>query len=198
MSHGNAEDITRVEEWVTKTLLHNVNANVFIYEYTGYHSQETPPTERFVYSDVESAYDFLVNCVKVPVNKLVLYGRSLGSGPSCYLAQKYEVGGLILQTPLSSIYRVILDFRFTLPGDMFPNIDRVKDITCPLLIIHGTRDEIVPIQHSMELYNACGSRKKSNYFVDGAGHNNIETIAGSKLFETMQYFIDSLKDSNDN
>lgn len=192
MSHGNAEDISRVEDWVAKTLLPKVNANVFIYEYSGYNSQDIQPSEQFVYSDAESAFNFLVNYVKVPQKKIVLYGRSLGSGPSCYLAHKYDVGGLILQTPVSSIYRVILDFRFTLPGDMFPNIDRVSEINCPLLIVHGTRDEIVPIQHSIELFNACKSKNKTNYYIDGAGHNNIESIAGSKLFESMQIFIEKL------
>jgi abhydrolase domain-containing protein 17 len=193
MSHGNAEDITRVEEWVSKTLVHNVsNANVLVYEYSGYHSQEIQPSEKFVYDDAQAAIHFLIDCIHVPVKKIVLYGRSLGSGPSCYLAQKYQVGGLILQTPLSSIFRVILDFRFTLPGDMFPNIDRMSKITCPLLMIHGTRDEIIPMQHSVDLYKSCSSSKKQEYYVEGAGHNNIEVIAGSKLFENMQSFIESL------
>ena len=194
MSHGNAEDFTRVEEWVNKTLIQSVDANVFIYEYSGYQDQRVEPSEELVYADAEAGYSFLVNTLKIPKNKIVLYGRSLGSGPSCYLAEKYEVGGLILQTPITSIYRVIIDFRFTLPGDMFANIDRIKKITCPLLVIHGNRDEIVSIQHSVELFEICNSVKKRNYYVDGAGHNNIETIAGAKLFESIQNFIDYLKE----
>lgn len=193
MSHGNAEDITRVEGWVTKSLLKNIKANVLIYEYSGYSSRQINPNEKFVYNDSEAAFSFLVNTLKIPAKKIILYGRSLGSGPSCYLAHKYEVGGLILQTPLSSIYRVVLDFRFTLPGDMFPNIDRIGKITCPMLVIHGTRDEIVPMQHSVDLFEATSSKIKSHYYVEGAGHNNIETIAGSKLFERMQFFLDNLK-----
>jgi fermentation-respiration switch protein FrsA (DUF1100 family) len=193
MSHGNAEDINQVEDWVNKTLIHSVNANVMIYEYSGYHNRDIEPSEEFVYSDAEAAFGFLVNVIKIQTKKIVLYGRSLGSGPCCYLAEKYDVGGLILQTPLSSIYRVILDFRFTLPGDMFPNIDRIGKIRCPMLIIHGTRDEIVPMQHSVDLYEACKSQHKYNYYVEGAGHNNIESIAGGKLFESMQNFVEFLK-----
>jgi hypothetical protein len=68
------------------------------------------------------------------------YGRSLGSGPSTYLAHKLtqqgiHIGGLILQSPLLSIYRVAFNFRFTLPGDLFPNIDRS---VCCLLFVHST------------------------------------------------------------
>jgi hypothetical protein len=194
MSHGNAEDIVRVEEWVQKIFINKVCVNVMLYEYTGYNDSSFKPSEKFVYSDCEAALWFLSNCLKIPLKKIVLYGRSLGSGPSCYLSEKYDIGGLILQTPLSSIYRVILEFKFTLPGDMFPNIDRMKNITCPLLIIHGTKDEIVPMQHSIEMFKACHSSNKLAYYVEGAGHNNIESVAGMPLFETMQNFIHSLKE----
>ncbi|CAG9325679.1 unnamed protein product [Blepharisma stoltei] len=193
MSHGNAEDITRVESWVQRVFVHKIKANVMLYEYTGYSDTSIEPSEKYVYSDCEAALWFLTEILKIPINRIVLYGRSLGSGPSCYLAEKYpELGGLILQTPLSSIYRVILEFRFTLPGDMFANIDRMKNITIPLLIIHGTRDEIVPMQHAKELYKIAKSQKKQTYYIEGAGHNNIESVAGQPLFDTMQSFIDSL------
>ena len=195
MSHGNAEDITRVEEWVQKIFIHKVHANIMLYEYTGYNNPAFKPSEQFVYSDCDAALWFLNNCLRIPMKKIVVYGRSLGSGPSCYLAEKYEVGGLILQTPLSSIYRVVLNFKFTMHGDMFPNIDRMGRIRCPLLIIHGTKDEIVPMQHSVELFAACCSKNKQAFYVEGAGHNNIESIAGMPLFETIQNFLESLKEN---
>ena len=163
-----------------------------LYEYTGYNNSDFKPCEKFVYSDCDSALWFLSNCIRIPLNKIIAYGRSLGSGPSCYLAEKYNIGGLILQTPLSSIYRVVLEFKYTLPGDMFPNIDRMSKIKCPLLIIHGTKDEIVPMQHSIQLFNACQSSLKQAFYVEGAGHNNIESVAGMPLFETIQNFISSL------
>lgn len=72
------------------------------------------------------------------------YGRSLGSGPTCQLAEELAMdgvalGGVMLQSPLASAFRVAFNFRFTMPGDLFPNIDRVKNVACPLFIIHGTR-----------------------------------------------------------
>lgn len=72
------------------------------------------------------------------------YGRSLGSGPTCQLAEELakdgvKLGGVMLQSPLASAFRVAFNFRFTLLGDLFPNIDRVKNIACPVFIIHGTR-----------------------------------------------------------
>lgn len=193
MSHGNAEDIYRMEEWIYRTFLQKVNVNVMLYEYSGYAGTHAQPSEKFVYSDCEAALWFLTEVMRIPLKKIILYGRSLGSGPSCYLAEKYpNIGGLILQTPLNSVYRVIIDFRFTLPGDMFPNIDRIKRVKCPLLIIHGTRDEIVPITHAQDLYRAAGSAVKFELYVEGAGHNNIESVSGPVLFGTLQQFIDAI------
>jgi abhydrolase domain-containing protein 17 len=194
MSHGNAEDITRMEDWVEKVFISRVAVNVMLYEYTGYDDQAFEPSEKFVYSDSEAALWFLTKCMCIPLNKIILYGRSLGSGPSCYLAEKYPVGGLILHTPLSSIFRVVLEFKFTIPGDMFPNIDRMKKVQAPLLVIHGTKDEIVPMEHAFQLFDACKSQKKLAFYVEGAGHNNIESVAGITLFETIQNFVNCLSE----
>ena len=197
MSHGNAEDLPRVEEWVDRIFAPRIKANVMLYEYSGYGDSEVEPCESYVYSDCEAALWFLTGCLKIPLEHIIVYGRSLGSGPSCYLAEKYpNLSGLILQTPLTSVYRVMVDFRFTLPGDMFPNIDRMKHIQCPVLVIHGTRDEIVPTEHAEQLIAACPHGNKSIFLVEGAGHNNIESVAGPPLFQVIQNFIDSLDETN--
>lgn len=54
---------------------------------------------------------------------------------------------IMVQSPLLSVYRVAFNFRFTLPGDMFPNVDRIRQVRCPVFVIHGTRDEIVPFRN---------------------------------------------------
>ena len=121
------------------------------------------------------------------------YGRSLGSGPSLYLAQKTassgrSVAGLILQSPLLSAYRVAFNFRFTLPGDRFPNVDRAPDVACPAFVIHGTVDEVVPFWHGQELFEALPTAWRAKpFWVEGAGHNNIE----SRLRETGM-FVDCI------
>lgn len=94
-------------------------------------------------------HPLVTTSIKPPPNAYVLrcpnrYGRSLGSGPTCQLAEELaadgvELGGVMLQSPLASAFRVAFNFRFTMPGDLFPNIDRAKNIACPMFIIHGTR-----------------------------------------------------------
>jgi abhydrolase domain-containing protein 17 len=76
-----------------------------------------------------------------------------------------------------SIFRVAFSFRFTFPGDLFPNVDRIGNIACPLLIIHGTRDEVVPFSNGEGLFFAAPiSWRAKPFWVEGGGHNNIETM----------------------
>ena len=203
VSHGNAETIFVVNQWVKNYLAKLVNVNIVMYEYTGY-SEETQNftcSEQFCYNDAETAYNYIVYDLKVPPERIVLFGRSLGSGPSCYLAEKHPVGGLFLNSGFMSVYRVAFKFRWTLPGDKFPNIDRIKNIKCPVCIVHSVKDEIIPFYHAREMY-----RKSVNKFpplyIDGTTHNNIDKNC-DHVYQHMQKFFKHIdpnyvaKDIND-
>ena len=125
-------------------------------------------------------YLYLTENLNIDANKVILYGRSIGSGPSTYLAEKYPCAGVILHSPIMSALRVVFNLRFTLPFDKFPNIDRMASIDCPVFIIHGKRDEIVPFYHAEELFSKC-KNKYTPYYVEGAGHNNVEKFASDYL-----------------
>ena len=203
ISHGNAENIYIVYQWVMKYLAKFVNVNVIMYEYTGYGEDraEYSSSEQYIYNDAEAAYNYIIYDLKVPPGRIVLFGRSIGSGPSCYLAEKYPVGGLFLNSGFTSVFRVAFKFRWTLPGDMFPNIDRIKNIKCPVCIVHSIRDEIIPFYHAREMYRNSVN-KFPPLFIDGTSHNNIDKIYDG-VYTHMQKFlkhIDSnyvMKDIND-
>ena len=132
-----------------------MNVNVLAYDYEGYGKASGVPSEKSFYEDIDAAYAFLVDVLKQQPENIVIYGRSIGSGPSCYLAERLAranipVGALILQSPLLSAFRVVFNFRFTLPGDIFPNIDRISNIRCPFLVVHGTRDEVKHYRYTAE------------------------------------------------
>ena len=113
---------------------------------------------------------------------IILFGRSIGSGPSCFLAEKYNVAGLILHAAFMSIFRVAFqNLRWTFPFDKFPNIKRVKNFDCPVYIIHGMRDELVHISHAHRMYKNIVNKDFEPYFVEMAGHNNIEKHAKDYL-----------------
>jgi fermentation-respiration switch protein FrsA (DUF1100 family) len=92
-----------------------------------------------------------------------------------------------------SILRVIFKLRFTLPWDIFPNIDRMKNIKCPVLILHSIKDDIVPFYHGKELYKAA-CNKFDPLFIDGTTHNNIDKISDD-VFKHINKFLHHLDSS---
>jgi fermentation-respiration switch protein FrsA (DUF1100 family) len=129
---------------------------------------------------------YLTENLNVSANRIILYGRSIGSGPSSFLSEKYEVAGVILHSPIMSALRVVFNLRFTLPFDKFPNIDRMANIDCPVFVIHGRRDEIVPFYHAEELHGKS-KHKYPPFYVDGAGHNNVEKFASDYLVKIRMF-----------
>lgn len=205
-SHGNAEDLGMIFDWFS-SFSKQLNVNVLAYDYTGYGrsrdgrapgAEPVTPSEECVYNDVLAAYEHLTTHLGFAPSQIVLYGRSLGSGPTCFLAEKLSrertpCAGVVLQSPLLSAYRVAFNFRFTMPGDVFPNINRVGNIDSPIFVIHGTRDEVVPFWHGEELFLACQRRCRARpFWVDGAGHNNIESLLreSGAFYEQLRFFLD--------
>jgi len=191
-SHGNAEDLGMIYDWFND-LARVLRVNIMAYDYTGYGKSNGTPCEYKCYADIEAAYAYLVNIRHIQPEQVVLYGRSLGSGPSCFLAAKTaeegrSVAGMILQSPLLSAYRVAFNFRYTMFGDKFPNIDYAPHIRCPVFIVHGTQDEVVPFYHGQDLFLALNQNWRARpFWVEGAGHNNIEA-----LLRTSGLFVDKL------
>ena len=189
ISHGNAEDITTTNDWVTTILSNYINANVVMYEYTGYgaNANNFRCSEEYCYNDIDTVYSYMLNVLKVTPDRIVVFGKSLGTGPSVYLASKQRVAGLILMSAFLSIYRVVLNFRWTMPGDMFPNIDRIKSVECPVCIIHSIKDEVIPFYHAKELYKNV-KNKFNPLYIDGTSHNTIDKISDD-AYKHMQKFF---------
>jgi len=97
---------------------------------------------------------------------IIVFGRSIGSGPSCWLAEKYLIGGLMLHAAFTSLFRVVFsNLRWNLPIDKFPNIKRIKNIDCPVFIIHGNRDEVIHISHAHRMWENVSNKVFPPYFV---------------------------------
>jgi len=195
-SHGNAEDIGLIYPWFNE-VGRLLRVNVLAYDYTGYGNNDLPPSEKDCYADCEAAFDFLTLVKGIPARRIFLWGRSLGSGPTCYLARKQSeagkpVCGVILQSPLMSVYRVAFHFRFSLPGDKFCNIDHIGHINSPIFIMHGTKDEIVPFWHGQELYLATQKKFRfTPFWVLEGGHNNLEVKETKEIFRRLALFINT-------
>ena len=126
----------------------NLKCNVLVYDYSGYGESGGIPMEKNTYRDIKQVYEWVVSNVTNHESNVVLYGQSVGSGPSCYLASRREnVGGLILHSPFTSGMRVLTPSRALACLDIFPNIDRIKKVNCKVFIIHGKKDAEVAFEH---------------------------------------------------
>jgi len=198
-SHANAEDLGCIYPWC-KYLSKQLRVNIFAYDYTGYGlaKEQGSPNEASCYADIDAAYDFLRVRMGVPANQIVLYGRSLGSGPSCYLASETSsaddedtVGGLILHAPFMSVYRIVFESGCTLLGDQFPNVDYVPNVKTPTLLIHGKKDKVVPVEHSMLLHDSLlADSKTPPLFIDEMGHNNVQLVVRDIFLDHINTYLD--------
>jgi fermentation-respiration switch protein FrsA (DUF1100 family) len=192
-SHGNAEDLGMIIQYF-REVSHILEVNIFAYEYTGYGMSTGEPAEQAVYADIEAAFKYLRDIIGIPWTEVVLYGRSVGSGPSVHLATRTAVRAMVLQSPLLSIYRIAMHSRFTLPGDMFTNVDKIGKVRCPVYVVHGTKDEIVPFWHGEDLVRNC--RKDcayQPYWVQDGGHNNLEIVARQPFYDNFLKFLQWLE-----
>ncbi len=181
-SHGNAEDMGYDTPFLEA--IHDAGFSVFAYDYQGYGTSEGKPSEEHLYEDSEAAYNYLTNNLHVPSNRIIAWGRSLGGAAAVDLAAKCPVAGLIMESAFTSAFRVLTRYAL-LPFDRFANLAKIRDVRCPVLVIHGRRDGIIGFYHGQTLFAAANDPKIS-FWVDKAGHNNVALVAGSRYFEALQ------------
>jgi len=192
--HGNAGNIShRVDNL---RLLHDhVGVNVFLFDYRQYGRSQGKASEEGLYADARGALAYLRSRGDLAQERIVYFGRSLGSAVAVDLAATNSPRGLILETPFASIRAMA---RRLLPGPLsavvpagFDNLAKIPGIHCPKLFIHGDSDEIVPYEQGRLLFEAA-SPPKSFFTIRGAGHNDTYIVAGSRYFARMRDFLDGL------
>ena len=175
----------------------NLKCHVLVYDYSGYGESGGIPMEKNTYRDVKMVYEWVVKNVTQHESNVILYGQSVGSGPSCYLASRREhVGGLILHSPFTSGMRVLTPSRALACLDIFPNIDRIKKVKCKVFIIHGKKDVEVAVEHGVALQAAVPDDCKTEpWWVPEKGHNDIVDGPGVvQYIQRLNRFVRSLDD----
>jgi len=183
-SHGNGEDIGRCK--VAYDTIRSAGFNVLAYDYPGYGASTGSASESSVYASIDAAYDYLTGTLAIPPERIILYGRSVGSGPSVDLATRRPVAGLVLEGAFTSAYKAVTRIAL-FPGDRFENLKKMPGIKCPVLVIHGQRDCIISPSHGRKLAEAAGG-PVSTLWVEKAGHNNLTSVAGESLKKSLQDF----------
>ena len=139
-SHGNGEDLSNLKSFLSFWSSHSIE--IIAYDYPGYGLSRGNPSEQGCYDAIDAVYEELNLGLGRDPSKIIAWGRSLGTGPSLYLAAKHKVGGLILETPFLSAFRSVTGFTM-LPWDRFRNFERTKDILQQMLKTMETFEQLL-------------------------------------------------------
>lgn len=180
-SHGNAEDLGFLLPVLMNFRDHGYA--VFAYDYHGYGLSSGKPTEKHAYNDIDAAYQYLTEKIKIPANKIIAVGTSIGAAVSINLAAKKPLGALVVVAPFVSAFRVVTQVPI-IPFDKFNNLHKLKKVRCPIIVMHGMADRIVPFWHGEKIYSIA-PQPKSHLWVEGAGHNDFYSIAGERFWNAL-------------
>ena len=175
-SHGNAMDLSD-SIYVLRAFAESFDCACLGYEYVGYGMCAGSASEDECNAAIEAAYECLIAYHHAEPSQIILYGRSLGTGPSTHLAHLLQsnLGGLVLQSAMQSVLRAALPcLRWTLWCDMFASCDLLSELTLPVLLLHGERDTVVRFSHAQRMYELLSkdSRFPPLWVADGT-HDNM-------------------------
>ncbi len=168
--HGNGGNIGNRVSYLP--IFKDLGLATFLFDYRGYGKSEGQPTEEGTYKDVEAAWQYLTQERKIPPQKIIIYGESLGGAIASYIAQttaqqnpQNSPAGLILASTFTSISDRAAELYPFLPIRLlskfsYNSIERLPNIKIPVLVIHSTEDEIIPFHHGEKNFQVANAPKK--------------------------------------
>jgi len=188
--HGNAGNISHRLD--SLQIFHRLGLSVFIFDYRGYGQSEGQASEKGTYLDAEAAWNYLIKEQGIDSKKIIIFGRSLGAAIAAWLAEKHTPAALMLESAFSSIVDIAKHYYPYLPIKWmlrihYPTIDRIKNIDCPLLVIHSPNDEIIPYKFGQRIFTAA--RQPKTFLEIRGGHNDGFLVTGEKYTEGIANFI---------
>ncbi|KAK8553540.1 hypothetical protein V6N13_062342 [Hibiscus sabdariffa] len=173
-SHANAADIGQMHELFYELRAH-LRVNIMSYDYSGYGASTGKPSELNTYYDIEAVYNCLQKEYGVKQEDLILYGQSVGSGPTLHLAACLpKLRGVVLHSAILSGIRVLYPVKMTFWFDIFK----------------GTNDETVDWSHGKRLWE-LSKEKYEPLWVKGGGHCNLESYP--EYIQHLNSFINAME-----
>jgi uncharacterized protein len=189
--HGNAGNLDTWSDVLR--IWQRQRCGVLLVDPRGYGVSEGSPSEEGLHADAEAAMAFLAASGVAP-QRVVVHGISIGSGMAVPLAAAHAVRALVLDSPFTSLADVASKEYPWLPvrvllRDRFDNVAAAAGVHCPVLILGGECDEIVPPAHFQHLASAFPTRA-TVHVLSHCGHNDLRM--DSDYFGALSVFVDSL------
>ena len=191
-SHGNGDCVAYLGP-LANSLRNQYGLNVLVYDYRGYGKSEGKPTGAGVLADGEAARQWLAERENIPIDEIILMGRSLGGGVAVHLAANGGARGLILESTFTRLSDVAARQFPWLPVRLvmrtrIDSIDKIGSYNGPLLQSHGNADSLIPFEQGKALFEAA-SGSKTFVELDGLNHNDHQTI---EYYEKLGEFLNDI------
>jgi len=163
--------------------------SVLLFDYRGYGGNPGDPTEEGLALDVRAARDLLVDDLRIPQDRLIYYGESLGGGVVTELATEHPPAGILLRSPFTELADVAAEHYPFLPAslllkDRFPVVEYVTRIHVPTTVVYGSADSVVPAEQSRAVASAAAG-PSTTVEVVGADHNDAVLLDGKRLVDAV-------------
>ena len=147
---------------------------MLLFDYRGYGRSSGRPDEQGTYLDAEAAYRWLAEKKKVPADRIVIHGESLGGAVAMELALRRRAAGLILESTFTSVVEMCRHVFPFLPADLvvrfrYDTLSKIPELSCPVLVMHSPDDDIVPFAMGRRLFAAAPEPK--TFFEMKGSHN---------------------------
>ena len=188
--HGNAGNLSHRIEIIEMLL--KLNVNVFIIDYRGYGKSNGKPSEKGIYTDALTSYEYLINQKKIKPENIIVYGKSLGTIVAIDLASKVKIDKLIVDSGLTSakdMSKLILPFLplYIFLNVKFDSINKIKKVNCPKLIIHSIDDRTIPFSMGQKLFQEA--KKPKQFYQSTGNHNEFLYINKTEISNIIANFI---------
>lgn len=190
-AHGNGDDIINIFDF-GKYLANHLKVGVVIFDYPGYGCSTGQPTEKGCYDSIDGVMFHLTTLTGIKRENITLMGYSLGTGIIIDYAMRNNWDRpIILCAPYKSIVSVVYDSLLNNTIDKFINITKIDKLKCPVKIYHGTKDAVINVSHSKELFVKLQNKHYEPTYLVGIGHelmghislDDIKNIVNDQLVE---------------
>lgn len=194
LCHGNAGNNSHRMEQITA--LYQKGMSVAIFDYRGYGKSSGHPSENGLYHDGQAVVRYMNEILSIPSEKIVIIGTSLGGAVAAELGMKNNFRAIILESTFTSKHDMASVIFPGFPAGLFSKnqfntLDKIGRVHSPVLIAHGTRDDMIPYPMSLKLFEAAPD-PKCHYPIHDARHNDYLSVGGENYISAICRFADSL------